>query len=202
MTGGAGMVTGGDAGGAVSPAGGGGRSGAERTRAWRARRQAAAEAARRLAASDTERAAEARQVGLPLGPAGEVLEPLEVGVVGRPHGSLAKRTALMRDKLLATYRSPLVVLAEIYARPVQELRRELGCTMLEAIRLQLDAARDLAPYLHSKMPTAVQLEGAAVAPILVGVSEAQAQVIVGEQGPGFRLPRVLEHQEVSEVSDE
>lgn len=114
------------------------------------------------------RAAAAEQ--LPLGPVAqqeELAEPAERRG-GRPAGSVAKRTAEWRRFMLGRYRSPLVVMAETYSRPAPELARLLGCSVLEAFELQMKAAAELAPYLHSKQPTALQLDG--VPSIALGVT--------------------------------
>jgi hypothetical protein len=89
--------------------------------------------------------------GLPLAPAAK-------RAPGRPAGSLNKATEAWREFLLTKYRSPLEVLAETFTRPVDELAKALGCKRLEAYQLQLQAARELAPYVHKKMP--VEIAGA------------------------------------------
>ena len=119
---------------------------------------------------------EARQAGLPLAPVTQVEEDVPAPVaVGRPAGSVQRSTAEWQRFMLTRYRSPLVVLAETYSRPLQDLAEELGCTRLEAFELQRKSAVDLAPYLHSKMPIAVQHDGTPVAPIVLGVSPTFAE---------------------------
>lgn len=81
---------------------------------------------------------------------------------GRPPGSVNKRTAEWVEYIEARYRSPLVFLAEAFNRPVGVLAAELGCEPLEAFKLQVDAAKNLAPYLHQKQPLAVQVDGKGV----------------------------------------
>ena len=121
---------------------------------------------------------EARQVGLPLAPAVEQEDqvPAPVGSPkgGRPAGSVARKTAEWQAFILARYRSPLVVMAETYSRPTRDLAQELGCTTLEAFELQQKAAAELAPYVHSKMPTALQLDGAPDAPVMLAISPGMA----------------------------
>ena len=77
---------------------------------------------------------------------------------GRPPGATNKSTNDWVDYIRSRYRSPLEMLAEVFSRPVHELANELRCDRLEAFKLQLIAAKELAPYLHSKMPQAVLLE--------------------------------------------
>lgn len=169
----------------------------------RARRAAERDAERALAMDRVTRAAEARQVGLPL-PA-VVADPGQVGDLvgrsGRPAGSVQRSTQQLRDYMLGRYRPPLQVLMEAYSRPVDELVRMLQCSPLEAFKLQLDAARDAAKYVHSAMPTAVQLEGPPVVGVQIAVSPEKAAAIGVATGPGFRLPKVLEHQGLSGGDD-
>jgi len=73
---------------------------------------------------------------------------------GRPKGSRNRRTDEWVNFLLSRYQSPLVVLAETYSRPVAVLAAELNCDIIEAARIQLQAAKELAPYLHQKLPMA------------------------------------------------
>lgn len=148
-------------------------TGAERQRRYRERRRAELIASMEL---QEQGRAEARQAGLPLAPVGEPddapPEPVMTG--GRPAGSVARKTAEWQQYILTRYRSPLVGLAEIAARPARDLAEELGCTALEAFDRQLKALAELAPYVHSKMPAAVQHEGAPTVPIYLGVSPAMA----------------------------
>jgi len=185
-------VTGAGGGAVASP-----KSGAERTREWRARKAARREATRRAGLSRAELVEEARQVGLPLGPAGAALEPIDGSKPGPKAGSVSRHTAQFRAMFLARYRSPLIGLAELYSRPVHELAREIGCNPAEALALQVKCMAEVAPYVHSKMPTAVQLDGAP--PVMVGIAvtaekAAQIGVAPGAAGGGFVLPKVVEHQ--------
>jgi hypothetical protein len=78
---------------------------------------------------------------------------------GRPPGAKNRSTTEWQRYLLAKYRSPLEALAEIMSRPVSDLVDEVGCTRFEALKLQVHAAAELAPYLHGKMPVEVQMHG-------------------------------------------
>lgn len=166
---------------------GGVTPGAARQARYRDRRR---EAQRLTAELEEMGRSEARQAGLPLAPVGEPEDapPEPVMSGGRPAGSVARKTAEWQQFILTRYRSPLVGLAEIAARPARDLAQELGCTPLEAFDRQLKALAELAPYVHSKMPAAVQHEGAPTVPILLGVSPAMAArmgvVIEGNQGLG------------------
>ena len=145
----------------------------------------AARAARAAAKAATlaAMAQPAAQPGLPMPDLGDPAEAPRQG--GRPAGTLARRTEEMRRLMLSRYRSPLMVLAETYSRPLTELAELLACTPLEAFRLQLDAAKDLAPYLHSKMPQAVQVDGAPLVGLTLSVSPGMAQRLAA-------MPQVIE----------
>lgn len=65
--------------------------------------------------------------------------PRRVGP-GRPPGAKNRSTIEWQRYLLAKYRSPLEVMAEIMSRPVHDLADEVGCTRYEALKLQVHAA--------------------------------------------------------------
>jgi hypothetical protein len=75
---------------------------------------------------------------------------------GRPAGSINRNTKEWREYILQRYQSPLIAMAETYSRPTEVLAKELGCSKLEAFNLQQKAAADLAPYVHQKMPMAIE----------------------------------------------
>lgn len=74
---------------------------------------------------------------------------------GRPVGARNKSTKDWQQYLLSRYQSPLVVLAETYSTPVDVLATRLGCKKYEAYQLQMAAAKEVAPYVHQKMPMAI-----------------------------------------------
>lgn len=163
--------------------------GDDQVRSPEAARQAAVRerraAAKRLTAELLELGRqEARQVGLPLAPATdmEALVPAPAKG-GRPAGSVARKTAEWAAYMLARYRSPLVVMAETFSRPTRDLAEELSCTPLEAFELQMKAAAELAPYVHSKQPTGLQLDAAPDAPVMLAVSPAMAARMGLQQAP-------------------
>ncbi len=143
-----------------------GKTSAERMRDLRARR--------RLAAARTVDEMEAMMAG------GAQL-PLAGIVDGARDRRLPARISEARDQLLARYSSPLVAWAEIANRPVELLAAELSCTKLEAMQVQMRALENLAPYLHQRQPLALQADGAAIAPIVLGISVAAA-ARVGAEG--------------------
>lgn len=82
---------------------------------------------------------------------------------GRPPGSRNKNTDEWRNYILSRHRSPLEALAQTYCMPVEELAKKLGLVnkptfeqALELLKLQLMAAKELAPYVHQKMPMALE----------------------------------------------
>lgn len=87
---------------------------------------------------------------------------------GRPPGAKNKSTEAWRTFLLTRYSSPLQGLAEIYSRPVRDLAQDLGLKpelltfekAFELLKFQASCMKELAPYIHQKMPQAVEgLEG-------------------------------------------
>lgn len=72
--------------------------------------------------------------------------------VGRPAGSVNKKSKTLQKWLLSLgYQHPAVILAEIAARPVGELAKELGCKKIEAFQEQRKAAAELLPYFEGKI---------------------------------------------------
>lgn len=117
----------------------------------------------------------------------------EVRGRGRPAGAKNKSTKEWQAFLLSQYRSPLVVLAETYSRDVIELSRQLSCSLLEAFKIQLAAAKELAPYVHQKMPQAVELgEGGLI----------QLTINTGKLDGGASNPELLEAIEMLPIETE
>lgn len=97
---------------------------------------------------------------------------------GRPAGSRNKATKDTLRLLQAKgFTDPLVFMARIMSMTPDELKRAYGLKGAEALSQQLRAAGDLAPYLHSKQPQGVKLDGMVGAPV---------QIIFG--GPGWAQP--------------
>jgi hypothetical protein len=86
---------------------------------------------------------------------------------GRPPGALNKRTSDWTDHILANYQSPLVFLAKTFSRPVELLAAELGASKADAFALQIDAAKNLAPYVHQKQPLAVNVDSRGVIQLIL-----------------------------------
>lgn len=77
--------------------------------------------------------------------------------IGRPAGARNRRTVEMANYLLSRYRSPLEGLAQIAEMDVDLLAKTIGCSKMEALQEQRLCRIALLPYLHSKMPFAVDI---------------------------------------------
>lgn len=157
-----------------------------------------------VAAAMAEGAAppELAAVQLPLMPAEELAalpegdfarrRALRTGRPGRPAGAINRSTEEWRRFLLGKYPSPLQVLCETFSRPVHDLMAELGCTRLEAFKIQMQAAAEAAPYLHGKMPVEIQVSGPRPVFIMsdpkdwlrhMGATEAEASAVLADLRP-------------------
>jgi hypothetical protein len=178
----------------VTAGGDGPRGGGSAERMRRLRQRRAAE--RREAMKHAELLARReRNEQLPLLPVVSGADERAQG--GRPRGSISKATAEFRRYFLERYPSPVIALAEMYARPVEELAQALGCSKLEAFREQRAAAAEVAPFIHSKMPIAVQGEGLPQVGITLAVSAEAAQQM-GMVAPPVPLPKTVVNQALGE----
>ncbi len=114
---------------------------------------------------------------------------------GRPPGARNKRTEEWIGYLSSRYRSPLVVLAEIYSRPTEEIARALQCKKAEAFGMQLEAAKQSLPYWHQKLPQAIEIEGRNLVGLTLIVQDAPAAA-----EPPTEIARVIEHQPNQQLS--
>lgn len=106
---------------------------------------------------------------LPLCPVGEDqrartgISP--AGGRGRPPGATNRSTEEFKKFILSQYSHPLQGLAEMYSRPVAQLAKEMGLSyptfdqLYRLLQLQKDCMKELAPYVASKMPQAVNIDG-------------------------------------------
>lgn len=101
---------------------------------------------------------------------------------GRPPGARNKSTDEWRKYLLSQYRSPLEALGQTYCIPIEELARRLGLISkptfdqaLELLKLQIMAAKELAPYVHQKMPLAIDGGGGGLIQLVINQGNATAQ---------------------------
>ena len=134
---------------------------------------------------------------------------------GRPAGRRNRSTDAWVKYIQSRYPSPLVALAETWSRPVAELAEALElyrlgsdgkpilgedgkpqANLAEAFKLQKSAMEAALPYLHSKMPQAVQVQG-----------KTRGLLVIGELGEaagaddGLTL-NVLEYHDVSDEHGE
>ena len=100
-----------------------------------------------------------------------------VAGAGRPPGRRNRRTQEWTDYILSRYRSPLEVLAETYSTPTPTLSRRLRCSFKEAFTFQLQAARELAPYLHQKQPVAVTVDGKGMLQLMICATPEMAAMV-------------------------
>jgi hypothetical protein len=104
---------------------------------------------------------------------------------GRPRGSANKRTGKLRDYLASRYTHPLEVLAATAAQPDEHLAADLGCSKHEARQLRVRAASELAPYMESKMPVAIQATGAGHMTLVLGAAIAAGAPDAAIEGVGM-----------------
>jgi hypothetical protein len=145
--------------------------------------------------------------------AGTVRQPGSKG--GRPAGRRNRSTDEWARYIGLRYPSPLVALAETWSRSVRELAEELELyrvgsdgkpvldpdgkpllNLIEAFKLQQSAMVNALPYLHSKMPQAVQVQGKTRGLLIIGdLGKA------GVDGDALTL-NIADYQEVSEGDNE
>lgn len=90
---------------------------------------------------------------------------------GRPPGARNKRTQEWAEYLLSRYASPLEVLMQIANARVDDLRKAIGCTSLEALQEKRLAAIAVIPYVHQKQPMAVDLTKTSFVQLIIQESE-------------------------------
>lgn len=121
---------------------------------------------------------------LPLGDAGSGQVSGGVRGKGRPAGAKNKNTEAWRDFLLKTGRSPLEVLQQTFSMSLADLGKALGKKngeltfdqCVELYKLQITAAKELAPYLHSKMPTEIDTGSSGLIQLVINQGQAMKQV--------------------------
>ena len=86
-----------------------------------------------------------------------VCEHQRRGRGGRPKGAKNRRTEEFSRYILQFGPHPGVTLARVQGRPTDMLAKELGCTKLEAMQLQIRAASELLPYVEGKKPVEVNM---------------------------------------------
>lgn len=121
----------------------------------------------------------------------------EPGRPGRPPGAKNRNSQEWATFILTRFRSPLLAMAEMASRPVGDLAAELQCSREEAARVILTAARDLAPYLHSRQPQAIDMPEGAGFTIVINSGDGGA---ASRAGTVEAMP-IEQNQVLSERSD-
>lgn len=134
---------------------------------------------------------------------------------GRPPGAQNRSTKAWTEFLLARYRSPLEGLAEIAFTPTGELGdRLLGMTgeapgtrltyerVVELLKIQLGAMKELAPYLHKKQP--IEIDGGDAGLINLFIGNNVVGHVAAKEATNFDLESLefetVENQGLSENS--
>ena len=95
---------------------------------------------------------------------------------GRPKGAKNKRAQDFADYILGQCGSPLMVLGKTYSRPVEALAKQLKCSLEKAFAFQQAAALGLAPYLHQRLPQAIEVELEKALPgLVIGITKAYSE---------------------------
>lgn len=102
---------------------------------------------------------------------------------GRPPGARNRSTEAWRQYLLQRFGSPLEALLQVATSPIDELAREMGLKRGAAFRIQVDALEAALPYLHQKLPQAVEL-GLTDAPVLNLVVSQEVYMQVARPADG------------------
>ena len=123
---------------------------------------------------------------------------------GRPKGAMNLKTRdLMRMMELRGFRDPLLFLADVYSRPVEDLAKDLGgMSKPDAFALQIKAAEAVAPYVHAKRTPTAPLVPKAPTVVMIhaggggnGPQQAGGEVIDGQVlSLGICIPQDEENQ--------
>lgn len=98
---------------------------------------------------------------------------------GRPPGAKNKSTEAWREFILSQFPSPLQGLAHIAFRPLREMADELGAKaptfdqLMECLKVQIACMKELAPYLHSKQPIAIDGGEHGLIQLIIGQGQFQ-----------------------------
>jgi len=118
---------------------------------------------------------------------------VKTGLPGRPAGSPNKRTEAWTNYLLAQYRSPLEAMTAAFNQRTGDLAAALGLVdpdntdLINLFKAQVAAAVQVAPYLHAKQPTAVDLNGSAAVMLHFAPPALRPGEIQGDDPAGFTL---------------
>lgn len=131
------------------------------------------------------------------------LEPAGDRGPGRPPGARNRSTEQWVKVILATKRSPLEFLTDVYSRPVELLAAEIGCDRKEALQMQIRCAEATLPYLHQKQATSAEEAAAALLTVILPAAGAALASQRAENGGTLTVPRlVIDHKENQPLSDD
>jgi hypothetical protein len=112
------------------------------------------------ASAGRQPASAGRQMSLlPAAPGGQVEEPQGPRGPGRPAGAKNKRTQHWQRWFEATGSLPLEFLAGVYRARTADLADELSTSTEAALRIQVQAAQAVLPYVEQKLPLAIEDAG-------------------------------------------
>jgi hypothetical protein len=102
---------------------------------------------------------------------------------GRPPGAQNLGTKEFREYLLGRGVSPLQQMMQWAMHTPTSLAAELQCSRIEAMKLLKDLWGELAPYLHQRMPLAVEVDQRTAGVLILGhISADQAAAIGARMG--------------------
>lgn len=121
---------------------------------------------------------------------------------GRPPGAGNLATKEFRDFLMARGVSPLVQIMRWSMHTPTSLAAELQCSRVKAFELLKDLWAELAPYLHQKMPQAVEVDQRSAGILILGAINANQVAEIGRRWGVSDLQLVAqEMQQNQDVSE-
>lgn len=117
----------------------------------------------------------AHQAGQPVDLFGQA--PADPARAGRPAGATNKRTEETSRYIRETFGDPLIADAKLASTPVEIVQARLSCTALEAMDVIAKARGRLLPYVHQRLPQAVQIDGEISTPAEIVLSATVAKAL-------------------------
>lgn len=170
-----------------------------------------------LRGTDGERRRAAQQLALMPEDAEAAEAALAAGIEerrgpGRPAGAVNRATRQMRDYILRNFTDPAVGLAQTGLRSTLEstiaaaiaLAQQLGCKPIEALELMRKCSAELMPYVHSKQPLAVAIQGK-IAQLHIGLGAAPDRLAgdgLAQLLDEFARGTVLELEDLSHLEND
>lgn len=120
---------------------------------------------------------------------------------GRPKGSKNKRTEEWARFVTGVYGSPLEALAKVMQGGPEELARKLGIDLVDGFDRWLKVTEAVLPYVHGRQPTAVTVDGAAPAPVVLQVTPEAAARMAAAPAEAAGIVKIALHQALSEAGE-